>query len=149
MVKDYWKIRNDSELNDKGVYIISTKKLAKKNLYKVGYSGVILKNRLKQINDILSPALQEPLMIYGLIVPKAGKSGMPQNVKAKELNEIEKIIHKLYQKEGLLEVFPGSKNYSEWIREESLQELFDFLKDTFDDPINSYSINFKILNWNV
>lgn len=47
----------------KGMYIISTESLANKNLYKVGYSGCQLKNRLSQINEILSPSLQEHLRI--------------------------------------------------------------------------------------
>ena len=144
---EFWKNRTDPLLSDKGLYIIGNKSLAEKNLYKVGYSGVILRNRLGQINEILSPSSQEPLLIYGLVVPKKGKSGKPANARSKEINQLEKEIHTLYRQRGLLEVFPGSHRYSEWVREENLDKLFKRIEKLFDDHEMDYNRNFDIHDW--
>lgn len=146
-MSEFWKNRSDPLLNDKGLYIIGNKSLAEKNLYKVGYSSVLLKNRLGQINEILSPSSQEPLLIYGLVVPKKGKSGVPANVRAKEINQLEREIHALYKQRGLLEVFPGSHRYSEWVREENLDKLFKKIEKLFDDHTIDYKRNFQIYDW--
>ena len=135
------------ELKDKALYIISTESLANKNLYKVGFSGCQLKNRLSQINEILSPSLQEHLRIYGLVVPKPGRSGVDNNVRAKELNQLEKEIHALYKRDGLLECFPGSHRYSEWIREEKLSRLFKRIDKIFAMPTSTYRLHFQVQDW--
>lgn len=137
MVKD-----KEPELNGKALYIISTDSLASKNLYKVGYSSILLKNRLNQINQILSPSLQEHLKVYGLVVPKPGRSGC-----AGDLNQLESEIHALYRRDGLLECFPGSHRYSEWIREASLSRLFKRIDKIFAMPTSRYRINFESQVW--
>ena len=150
---DYWTIRNSEYLEDKGVYCISTKKLSKKGLYKVGFSGSSLKNRLNQIREVLCPPLNDPLKVYMLIVPK-NKSvrGKPQNVRAKELNEIERIFHKVYQDAKDRLKFPDSKKYTEWIYEDDLSELLKVMKvvvGTKDkyNPESTYHLHFKMINY--
>ena len=144
MVKSYWDIRNDKILKDKGVYVISTDKLALENFYKVGYSGSSLKNRINQINEILSPALNEKLNIYAVIIPKPGKSGVKQNIRAKELNQIEKTIHQYYKQKGCLSVIPHTKKYSEWLYSD-IEKLIKVMNLIIDDETYDYKINFKVI----
>ena len=73
MVVKFWDIRKEPFMKDKGVYIISTESLSKKGLYKVGFSGSSLSYRLSQIQQILSPPMQESLLVYGFILPKTLK----------------------------------------------------------------------------
>ena len=61
-------IKKNDSMKMKGLYIISTNSLSRKDLYKVGYSGTSLVNRLNQIREVLSPPLFEKLTVYALIV---------------------------------------------------------------------------------
>lgn len=142
----FMNLKKNPYINDKGIYIISTETLRKKNLFKVGYSGSSLKTRLGQIREVLTPALGEHLMVYGFVVPKSKKkSGVPQNVRAKELNQIERAVHKIYQDDGCRDVFVDSHNYSEWIYEDKLTDLYEIIKDIVEDPDSDYHINFKFV----
>ena len=146
MVVKFWDIRKEPFMKDKGVYIISTESLSKKGLYKVGFSGSSLAYRLGQIHQILSPPMQESLLVYGFVLPKTlKKSGMKQNVRSKELNQIEKIIHKYYKDRGLLSAYPDSHLYSEWIYEKKLSKLYTMIEKLLGDYTMDYHINFMFV----
>jgi hypothetical protein len=83
-------------------------------------------------------------MIYGVIVPKPGRSGVAQNVRAKELNEIEKLIHKWAQQDGMRETFVDSHKYSEWLRIADMSDLFEFIEDLINDHSSTYKIHFEL-----
>lgn len=160
--RDYWAIKDEPYFSNKGLYVISIPTLAKRGIYKVGYSGISLKNRLKQFHDILSPSFGERLLVYGLVIPKKGKdvpvnTGKPpagkkrapaqKHVRGEELRTLEGMVHKAYQKENPSArlKYPYSQRYSEWIKEKNLQHLFDFLhQEIFEDGKLEYKNNFYI-----
>ena len=132
----------------KGLYIISTKSLARNHIYKVGYSGSSLKNRINQIKDILSPPLNEEILIFGLIVPKTkAKGGVSMNVRAKELMQIETDVHEAYAEWGKIIKFKDTKRNSEWIKEVKLSFLFEALQDVLNNEHETYHIHFKLLKF--
>lgn len=147
MPKPFNEAKKDNTLKEKGIYIISTPSLQKKNFYKIGVSGSSLIRRVYSLREVLTPALMEPIIIYGVVVPKnAKKSGLPQNVRAKELNQIERAVHKIYQQKGLRDVFCDSRNYSEWVYEKKIDKLFDTIRDIIGDPDDTYKIHFKFVS---
>lgn len=161
--RDYWAIRNEPYFDNKGLYVTSIPTLAKKGIYKVGYSSVSLRTRLKSFHDILSPPFNEPLLVYGLVIPKKSKD-VPVNtakqkpgskkkppaqkhVRGEELRTLEGMVHKAYQKEDPCArlKYPHTQRNSEWIKEKNLQHLFDFLqKEIFEDGKLEYKNNFYI-----
>ena len=142
------EINKNEFMSRKGLYIISTKSLAEKHLYKVGYSGSSLKNRINQIREILSPPLEEDIIIYGLVIPKTkAKAGKVMNVRAKELMQIEFDIHEAYKEWKRLIKFVDTKKYSEWIYENNLNFLFEILQDILDNEHETYKIHFKLVKF--
>ena len=140
-------IKKNDYMKMKGLYIISTNSLSRKYLYKVGYSGSSLVNRLNQIREVLSPPLFEELKVYALIVPKSKwKSGEPMNVRALELRQMEKDVHEASQQWKQLVLFPDTKRKSE-IKEDNLNELFDALQDVINNPHETSRIHFKLLKF--
>ena len=92
-------IKKNEYMKMKGLYIISTNSLSRKDLKKVGESGSSLVNRMNQLREVLSPPLFEELKVCALIVPKSKwKSGEPMNVRALELQQMEKDVHEAYKK---------------------------------------------------
>ena len=142
------EINKNEFMSRKGLYIISTKSLAEKHLYKVGYSGSSLKNRINQIREVLSPPLEEDIIIYGLVIPKTkAKAGKVMNVRAKELKQIEFDIHEAYKEWKQLIKFVDTKKYSEWIYENNLNFLFEILQDILDNEHETYKIHFKLVKF--
>ena len=142
------EINKNDFMNRKGLYIISTKSLARRHIYKVGYSGSSLKNRLRQIKDILSPPLAEELIIYGLVIPKTkAKAGKEMNIRAGELRQIEHDVHEAYAEWGKIIKFIDTKKNSEWIREPNLNFLFEALQDVINDEHETYKIHFKLVKF--
>lgn len=48
---------------------------------------------------------------------------------------------------NMLECFPGSHRYSEWIREEKLSRLFKRIDKIFNMHTSTYKIHFEIQDW--
>ena len=141
--KHYWKVRDEPYFNDKGLYIISCKTLARKHYYKVGYSGCSLKTRLAQFHEVLSPVFGESLLVYGIVIPKQGKSGERKNVRASDLNQLEKDIHEQYKGDRLKN--PDTGRMTEWIEEPDIYELFNVIQGMFDNHHNTWRQHFNFI----
>lgn len=139
--KHFWKIRDEPYFSDKGLYIISTKSLARKHIYKVGYSGCSLKTRLSQFHEVLSPVLQESLLVYGVVIPKQGKSGERKNIRASDLNQLEQDIHEKYKGDRLKN--PDNGRATEWIEEPEILHLYEVIDEILNNENNTYKIHFN------
>lgn len=146
--KKYWEFRNDEIMKNKGLYIISTTKLQRQHRFKIGISSCSLKNRLGQLREVLEPILGE-VIIYGLVVPKLS-GGLPFDVRAAELAEMEHIIKNTETLEDLWIDFPTTENDSEWAHgnpEVVLDYIQDWIFARHVEHRSSYHLKLRLVRY--
>ena len=61
----------------------------------------------------------------------------PMGLRGTQLNNLEKTIHKYYKDIGMLEVFPSTRRYSEWLYTDD-EELSEVIETALSDKHNGF-----------